>query len=199
MTNRKYLAIMLAVTGTATALSPALAHKLRPSGTVTVVAESTMTVKPSRSWNRLDGRLGKFTETWTLDGAPLNDVTFFGGIAPGTPLIRERNRKTQPLPRFTSETLLIEVPELLETTIRTSQDVGTFEMTAVEPAPFMGKEGVMFTYQFVDADELPRRGEAYAAIVGGKLYMMTYEAPRLHYFERSLNDFRALVQSAQLK
>lgn len=199
MTTRKSLSALLALAGMATALSPALAHKLREKGAPVAVAESPMTVTPSRAWNRLDHRIGKNTETWTLDGAPLNDVTFFAGVAPGMPLVRERSKKHNPLPKFSKQTLLVEVPELLEGTIRTSEDVGTFEVTSAEPKPFMGQDGVMFTYQFTDQGGLPRKGEAQAAIVGGKLYMITYDAPRLHYFDKSLADFRALAQSARFK
>ena len=41
-------------------------------------------------------------------------MTFYGGIAPGEPLIREHDKKGKPLPKFTRETLLVEVPELVE-------------------------------------------------------------------------------------
>jgi hypothetical protein len=35
---------------------------------------------PSRDWNQLDTRVGKNTETWTLDREQLDDVAFFGGM-----------------------------------------------------------------------------------------------------------------------
>src|SRR3546814_20406076 len=89
-----------------------------------------MKVTPARDWNSLSIRPGKKAETWTLDGEQLDDVTFYGGIAPGEPLIRERSKKHKPLPKFTSETLLIEVPELLEGTYRTQKGIGTFSITS---------------------------------------------------------------------
>ena len=49
-----------------------------------------------------------------------------------------------------------------------------------------------------DHDELPRRGEARAVIVGKELYMVTFDAPRLHYFDRTVADFRALADAAKL-
>lgn len=42
------------------------------------------------------------------------------------------------------------------------------------------------------------QGEARAAIIGGKLYMITFEAPRLSYFGRAISDFKALADSAKL-
>ena len=178
--------------------SPGLAHKLRESGKTEAVAQSDMTVTPTLDWNRLDGRIGKRTETWTLDGEQLNNVTFFGGIAPGNPLIRERDRKNRPLPDFTSQTLLPEIPELLERTYRADSDIGTFSVLSVAPARFLAQDGVEFTYSYVDADGLTRLGLARAVIVQGDLFMMLYEAPRLHYYERNLPDFLALLESASL-
>src|SRR3546814_12024485 len=90
----------------------------------------------------------------------LDDVTFYGGIAPGEPLIRERSEKHKPLPKFTSETLLIEVPELLEGTYRTQKGIGTFSITSANPERFLGKDGIRLTYEYVAADNLPHKGAA---------------------------------------
>ncbi len=177
----------------------AIAHKLHPQGQPIAVAESTLTVTPSRDWNQLSTRVGKKTETWTLDGAVLNDVTFFGGIEPGNPLVRERNKKREPLPKFTRTTLLAEVPELLERTSRAYKQSGSFRVTAVDPIRFLDHDGVTFSYEFTDQDQLTRGGEARAAIIDGKLYMITFEAPRLHYFGKLIADFRQLADSAALK
>ena len=166
---------------------PGLAHKLRESGQTEAVAQSDMTVTPTLDWNRLDGRIGKRTETWTLDGEQLNNVTFFGGIEPGSPLMD-----------FNRQTLLPEIPELLERTYRADRDIGTFSVLSVAPARFLAQDGVEFAYSYVDADNLTRLGLARAVIVQGDLFMMLYEAPRLHYYERNLPDFMALLESASL-
>ncbi|MCW2348941.1 hypothetical protein [Sphingobium sp. B12D2B] len=178
--------------------TPALAHKLRPGGVAAQVAASSLTVTPSRDWNQLGRRLGQFAESWTVDGAQLNDVTFYAAVPAGQPLIKERSKKREPLPKFTSETLLIEIPELLERTYRTAKDLAAFELISTEPSAFVGAEGVRFRYAFTDKDGLTRQGEARAAIIAGKLYMMTYDAPRLNYFSRNAPDFEALVASARL-
>ena len=174
------------------------AHKLREKGVRVAVAESAVSVVPASDWNRLNGNVGKNTENWTQDGAQLNDLTFFGGIAPGNPLVRERSKKREPLPKFTASTLLVEVPELLESTYRAYKKIGAFSLTLTEPVKFLGQDGVRFTYTFTDADELTRKGEARAVIIKGKLYMITFDAPRLHYFDRSIGDFQAMIESARL-
>lgn len=178
--------------------SPAAANDYREQGKTVSVAKSDMEVTPPQDWNKLDARPGRRAETWTLDGELLNDVTFYGGIEPGRPLVKERNRKRQPLPKFAEETLLIEVPELLEGTYRAYKQIGLFELTSIEPGQFLGRDGVHFTYQYVDKDRLTRNGEARAVIVDDELFMVTFDAPRLHYFDRTLEAFRALADTATL-
>lgn len=178
--------------------SAAMAHKLREQGVAVRIADSPLTVTPGRDWNRLDGNVGKHTETWTLDGGQLNDLTFFAGIEPGKPLVRERSKKREPLPKFGAGTLLVELPELFEATYRTAKQIADFRVTDVQPTRFLGQDGVMFTYEYVDQDQLTRKGEAHAAIVAGRLYMIGFDAPRLHYFERNIGDFHRIVQSARM-
>ncbi len=182
------------------ALTPttASAHKLREQGVDVTIADSPLTVTPARDWNRLDGHIGKHVESWTLDGGQLNDVTFYAGIEPGKPLLRERSKKREPLPKFSAATLLVELPELLETTYRSYKQIADFRVVNVQPARFLGQDGVLFTYEYVDQDELTRQGEANAAIIGGRLYMVSFDAPRLHYFARGVEDFRRLVETARL-
>lgn len=188
----------IALTAMLFASPDAHAHKLRAKGEAVLVADSPLAVTPSRDWNRLDIRIGKQTESWTLDGEQLNDVTFYAGIEPGTPLVRERSKKREPLPKFSTSTLLVEVPELLETTYRSYKRIAAFRILDVSPSRFLERDGVVFSYEFVDQDELTRRGEAYAAIIGGRLYMISFDAPRLHYYERGIADFRTLAGSARL-
>lgn len=177
---------------------PGFAHSLREGGEAVSVADSRMSITPPRSWNRLSGNLGKNTESWSLDGAQLNAVVFYGGIPAGKPLVRERDRKDNPLPKVGNNMLLIEVPELLEGTYRTERQIGDFEVTASAPGMFLGHDGIIFSYRYVDADQLTRMGEARAALIDGKLYMITFDAPRLHYFEETADDFRALADTARL-
>lgn len=176
----------------------ASAHGLREKGAIVKVADSSLTVTPNRNWNRLGGNRGKNTETWTLDGEQLNDVTFYGGIPQGKPLVKERNKKASPLPKFTSSTLPIEIPELLEGTYRVYKDVAAFRVLSTEPITFLGSSGVVFTYEYSDKDELVRKGEARAAIIKGKLYMVTFDAPRLHYFDHAIEEYHALAATATL-
>lgn len=175
------------------------ANDYREMGKSFEIADSRMFVTPPRDWNQLSIKPGKFAETWTLDGEQLNDVTFFGGVEPGKPLVRELSKKHEPLPKFSEATLLIEVPELLQLTYQAYKKISEFKVTTVNPGNFLGREGVHFSYEYLDYDNLPRKGEARASIVDNRLYMITFDAPRLHYFERTLSDFRALADATTLR
>lgn len=193
------IAAIIAAASLLSVALPAQAHKLHIKGEAVTVAGSTLSVTPSRDWNQLRGRKGNNSETWTLDGEQLNEVTFYAGIAAGLPLVRERSKKKEPLPKFTADTLLVEVPELLERTYRSHKNIRTFELLSTDPIAFLGKEGVRFTYEYSDEDELTRKGEAQATIIDKKLYMMTFDAPRLNYFSKTVGDFHSLTDSAVMK
>ena len=177
----------------------AQANAYRERGKVAEIANSSMSVTPPRDWNRLDAKPGKYAEVWTLDGEQLNEVTFYGGVEAGEPLVKERHKKRAPLPKFAGSTLLVEVPELLEGTYRASKQIGDFTLTGSKPDHFLGRQGVNFTYEYTDENDLWRKGEARAVLIGKKLYMVTFDAPRLHYFEKTLADFRSLADTAKLK
>lgn len=177
----------------------AAGNKLIPAGQRVAVAKSAMTVLPPDEWNKLGARPGRNSETWTLDGDELNDVTFYGGIPDGQPLFREVDKKNRPLPLVSATMLITDIPALLENSYRLALGTTDMAIEKVEPATFAGNKGVRFTYAFTRQNEsLRRRGEARAAVVAGKLYMITYEAPALHYFDRSAAAFRTLADTIKL-
>jgi hypothetical protein len=183
-----------------TVSSPAMAgYKLMPKNTAVAVAKSGLTVTPGIDWNRLGARPGRNAESWTLDGLSLNDVTFYGGIANDTTLFRDAKKKTDPLPRFSSTMLVPDIAQLFESSYRVSNGTSLMAIDTVEPATFAGKPGFHFTYNFVvQGEEVRRKGVADGAIIDGKLYMITYEAPVIHYFDAGAAAAQALVASAQL-
>ncbi len=188
------LAVMLVVP-----LSPVHAgNSLIAADKRVAVGKSKLMVTPDREWNRMGLRRVKGSESWTLDGDGLNDITFYGGLAGGQTLFRDVQKKTAPLPTFSPTMLLTDVPTLLEGSIRISQQTSLITIDSIKPARFVGADGVAFTYSFVKPDGLRRKGEARAALVGGKLYMMTFEAPALHYFDRDAANFRSLAETAKI-
>jgi len=174
-------------------------NKLIVQGQAVAVAKSALTILPDREWNKMGARPGRNSETWTLDGDGLNDVTFYGGIESDRTLFREVSKRTKPLPRFTATMLLTDIPALLENSYRIALATPLMTIESVAPCTFVGAKGVTFTYSFTRPDEeVRRKGEGYAAIIAGKLYMATFEAPDIYYYNRDIAGFRSLVASARI-
>lgn len=180
--------------------TPAMAgFKLMPAGQSQLIRKSALSVKPGVAWNRLGARLGRNAEAWTLDGHSLNDLIFYTAIPAGQTLFREVDKKNKPLPKFDAKMLAPDVAALFESSYRIAGSTSLFSIDSIEPATFAGKPGFRFTYSFTVQDEEVRRaGEATGAIVNGQLYMITFEAPKIHYFDRNVADYRAVVASAKI-
>lgn len=170
--------------------------KLVPAGAPIAVAKSSMTVRPGEPWNRSIDRPSKRGETWTLDGAALNDLSFYAGVPAGEAIFRERDKRDEPLPRVAAGMLPTDIVAAVEGSYRILLRTPLFEVEEVAPATLGGHKGVRFTYRYtVQDDEVRRRGEARAAIVGGKLYLVTFDAPAIHYFDARIGAARAVMDS----
>ncbi len=158
------------------------------------VAKGTMTVKPSTEWNRSSLRPSRRSEAWTRDGVNLNELTFFGAIGDGESILRQGYTTTEKLPKFKSDMLPTDITEMFEATNRMVLQSPVFKMGKVEPAKLGTHDGVRFSYSYsAQAEDIDRRGEAVAAIVEGKLYIVNFVAPSLHYFDAGIGEVRAMV------
>ncbi|MDI1297073.1 MAG: hypothetical protein PSY12_14555 [bacterium] len=192
--NMAWVAAMVLTT------APALAgNTLIAPGARVLVAKSTLAVTPASEWNKLGARPGRNAERWTLDGDGLNAITFYGGIPDGTTLFREVDKRNRPLPKVSATMLMTDIPALLESSYRIALNTPLMTIDSVEPTRFAGTTGVRFTYSYTRQDsDVRRKGEARAAMIGGLLYMATYEAPLLYYFDRDIAAFRQIADSAAL-
>lgn len=175
------------------------ANRLIVAQTAVKVAKSSLTITPVGEWNKLGARPGRNAETWTLDGPALNDLSFIGGLEDGKTLIREVDRRNRPLPRFSKTMLPTDIVTLFEGTYRIAADTALFTIGKVEPIAFAGQPGISFAYEFTRRDEVKRRGEAAAVIIGGRLFLMSFEGPSLHYFDRDIARYRQMVASARVE
>ncbi len=173
---------------------PAHAGSLRPAGVATPVAKANMTVTPDQAWNKW-ARPGRLSENWTLDGVTINELTFYGGILDNTPLFREVDKTNAPLPRFSKTMLLPDIASLFESSYRVALGTSLMKIDSIEPATFAGKPGFKFTYSFAVSDEVRRSGEARGAIIGDRLYMISFEAPKIHYFARDIESFHKIADT----
>jgi hypothetical protein len=185
---------LLAVT-LLTAAAPAMADwAVMTANEEIKVAKGTMSVKPASDWNRSSLRPSKRGEAWTRDGINLNELTFYGAIADGEPLFRQFWTADGKLPRFRADMLPTDLAELFEASNRLILQSPVFKMGKIEPAKLGKHDGVRFGYSYAaQGDDIERRGEAVAAIIDGKLYMVNFIAPSLHYFDANVGEVRAMV------
>ena len=172
---------------------------LVPVDAPSTVAKSKLVVTTFGEWNRSTKRPSVKGEFWTQNGAAIDAISFFGGLVKGDPLVKERQKKDKPLPKFDPAMLPTDIPQLFEQTSRIVLGTSLFEITEVRPVTFLGHSGVQFSYRYtMETDNLERLGEARAAIVDGKLYMIEFTAPALHYFDAEIEDARKIMDSARL-
>jgi len=177
----------------------ASANSLISPGPQSKIARSSLSANPSTEWNRLSERGGKNVEIWTIDGDELNKVTFFGGVPVGEPLLKEADKKHAPLPRVTANMLITDIPAILESSYRIQLHTMRMSIDNQEPTTVGGHKGIKFTYSFVrEDDEVERKGEAVGAFVGDRLYLVTYEAPAINFFDKDVDKFRQLVTTLKL-
>lgn len=95
--------------------------------------------------------------------------------------------------------LLTDLPALFEASYRIALNTPVMKIDAVTPATFLGQKGVQFSYTYSRVDEeVRRRGDAVAAIIGGKLFMITFDAPDVFYYQRDVAAYRAIVARATI-
>lgn len=163
------------------------------------VAKSAMKVTAPAGWNMLSSRPIKKGEIWSFDGPILNKIEFVAAISPGEPIAYETDRKRKPLPKFNAAMLPTDVVQLYEQTVRLSEGSVDFTVEEVTPTTFAGKSGFSMKFRYSRPnEELVRKGEARGAVIGGKLYLISFTAPVLHYFDRDIAKVRTLMDSVTL-
>jgi hypothetical protein len=194
------IALLAGIVAVAMAAPPVQAGWKRMEAGTVEVAKGGMTVRPASEWNRWSGRPSPSGETWTKDGFPLNRLDFFAGIAPGQSIYKERSKKHRPLPKFRSDMLLPDLAELFEANFSIQNDVTLFEVVKAEPARIGQIEGIRIEYEYAfPNDALRRSGEARLGIHNGKLYVINFAAPALHYFGASRDEVQRIMETAQLR
>ncbi len=173
--------------------------KLVTRATPVKVAKSTMTVTPGEDWNRASHRASKKGETWTLDGPSLGEVYFAAALLPGETFYKDTNKKLKPLPVMGKNLALTDIPEFYESSQRIAYSTAVYEITGVEPAKFLGQDVVKFTYSFaVEGNPMQYKGMARATLIKGQLYLISFDAPVINFYERDHAKAEAIMDSARL-
>lgn len=160
-----------------------------------VIVEDTLVVDAT-AWNRFEAPGTKGGEFWTIDGIALDRLRFFVAIAEGEALGEPLGKR--PLPAFRASLTPHEIVELYEAF--TTEDASAFRLLRLSPARFVGREAFRFEFELTRRlDDLELAGMGYGAVVEGRLYLMVYSAPKLHYFEKHLAAAEWAINSARVQ
>lgn len=168
------------------------------------VGDGGMTVVAPRPWNERRRSIlfddVREVEDWTLNGPILDGISFVTGLKSGRYLIRQRKSADQQVPKFRDDMTPPEIAAMLESLYRVRGGAVEFRTLSLQPRPFLGAaNGFQLDYEHLDNDELWRKGRVVGAVIGGRLYLVMYDAARSHYYNAALPDFEAIVGSAQIR
>ena len=164
------------------------------------VGNDQLAVTPPREWNRISARLFEdiaAVEDWTQNGPYLDGISFVTGLKDGKALVVQRRRDDRQVPKFRANMTAPEIAAMIESLFRVRGGAVDFRTTSLAPRTFLGVNGFQHDFEHLDSDEVRRRGRAVGAVVDGKLYLILYDAARSHYYNASLPDFEAVVNSAR--
>jgi len=162
----------------------------------------TMRVRPTVRWNRLPHSITEIPreENWTLHGITLDSLTFIGGLENGRPLVRyQRRQDIRQVPNFRADMTPPEIASMIESFYRIRAGSVSFNMTGLRPRTFLGQQGFQFDYEHLGGNELTRQGRVVGAVIGQRLYMILFDAPRSHFFGAVLPEVERIVESARLR
>lgn len=162
----------------------------------------TMRVTPTMRWNRTPRSVydvGR-EENWTQHGLPLDNLTFIGGLENGRPLVRwQRRSDIRQVPNFRADMTPPELASMIESYYRIRAGSLTFTMTGLQPRTFLGQPGFQFDYEHLGGNELTRQGRVVGTIIGQRLYMVLFDAPKSHFFPAILPEVERIIESARLE
>ncbi len=165
------------------------------------VGNHSLAVRPPREWNRQSTILFddiSTVEDWTQNGPYLDTISFVTGMKDGKAVVRQRSRDDRQVPKFRSNMTAPEVASMIESLFRVRGGTVDFKTLSLAPRPFLGANGFQYDFEHLDSDEVRRKGRAVGAVIGGRLYLILFDATRSHYFNASLPDYEAIVRSARL-
>jgi len=147
---------------------------------------------PTDGWNSVTkGISPKGIKMWTADGMMLNSIMFFSEIADGKPLVKADTEEQYPV--YAANMLPNEVMELVESTVAKLYN-GTISGTGkLKPIKIGTDPGFQFTIDFIGEDNVPRRLFAAGTTKNEMLYLVTYQATQLYYYDKHLAEVTSMV------
>lgn len=155
-------------------------------------------------WNSVPRGLTPYAredaQTYTRNGMLLDRFLVIPAVKDGQPLFRQ-DKESEALPLFRAGMLPNELVELMESSIVKLFGEGNAVVATdnLRPYRFGETPGVLFDFEATVAE-----GPSYKGVVGmikveGELYVLMYMGADPYYFDRTLPDATAQIQSARLR
>jgi len=182
-----FLSVLLASCVSMSAVGP---------GEVTV--RDKLVVRLDSAWNKYNGPGQSKTELWTTEGMSLDVLRFFVDIGEGEQLLEVRGANEKQVPKFRATMQAPEIVELYDAVA--SQGGNRFHLEKLAPADFAGAAGFRFDYTLVrKGDEVELKGFCYGVVRNKRLYLMTFQAPKIHYYPQHAQRAQAAALSVRFK
>ena len=139
-------------------------------------------------------------QTWTRSGVLLDRFYVIPAVKDGQPLFKQQDQ-SEALPVFLTGMLPNELMELMESSVvKLFGESNSFVSTAnLRPYRFGETPGVLFDFEATVVDGPKYKGVVGMIKTGDELYVMMYPGADPHYFDKTLPDAMAQIQSARLK
>ncbi|TAN81099.1 MAG: hypothetical protein EPN14_04975 [Gallionella sp.] len=162
-----------------------------------VAVNEKMVARLGSAWNRIDVPGKGKIEMWTADGLPLDSLMFYPAIGDGEVLVEMQGRKAKQQPRFHATMQPIEIVELFDAVI--AGEGSNFKLDKLSPVTFAGGNGFRFDFSILrKGDEVELGGAGYGVVKLGKLYLMVFRAPKIHYFGKHIGNVESIASSIQI-
>ena len=155
-----------------------------------------MLVTADKGWNHLVVVDRPWT-AWTHDGSVIDELRFWAGMPDGQAIAPPDNREQRPL-NFRRTMQPHELVALFASL--QARDGSAVKLEKMEPAQFVGVQGVRFRFSVLRAsDDTRMSAVGWAAVRGEQLYAMTFVAPRLEFFARHEAQVERIAKSARAR
>jgi len=183
------LVVLAAVAGCAS-------YTLVPAGKAT--ARSAIAVDTPIAWTKVPllEEAGSL-ELWTLNGPGIDSIAFYAPIADNESLQRAKSG-ADPYPVYRAGMSPSEIAELYEATLRRATGSAIVAVKDLRPAKLGTTDGFRAETEFTGSDRVRRKGILAGAVKDKKLYLVHFQAPVLHYFDKAAPDVEKMLASATL-
>jgi hypothetical protein len=191
---------VLAVLAATLAGCATMSYTLVPAGSQQV---GNLEFNVSGAWNSVPVMMTPFSRedarVWTRNGVLLDRFFVIPAVKDGQAIFRQA-KQSQALPLFHAGMLPNELMELMESSVVKLFGEGNAVVSTdnLRPYRFGDTPGVLFDFAATVAEGPNYKGVVGMINVDGELYVLMYMGADPYYFDRSLSDATAQIQSARV-